>query len=379
MGNQQFLPLGTSDFSALRAFKQIYVDKTKFVYDLARLRGKFFLARPPRFGKSLLLSTFESLFKYGIRDFHGLALENLWKEDKTYLAVRLDFSYVQTFDTIEEFLSRFESFLMSRFGCLGFTYVNDGTLLLSQLSAWLKTLPLNSLVVLIDNCEAPLASSLEDPKLFEKVQGILETFYAVLEANDAAMRFLFVTGVAYFYKFSSISDRPTLIDISLNPYFGTLTGFTREELFDFFGPYLDTASKQTANSKEALVQKLQDNYAGYCFDEWAQQKVFDPWPVLNFLKKPELGFKDYSMEAKKESSIARQFCTIAKNQKLSSQATSLQLIDLNNHTNINNISTSALLVQTGYLTIKRTEFGTAFLGAPNRQVEAAMHRETFFN
>ena len=74
------LPLGTSDFSALRKSGQIYVDKTRLIYTLASKRQKFFLSRPRRFGKSLLLSTFESLFKYGLRDFHGLEIESLWKD-----------------------------------------------------------------------------------------------------------------------------------------------------------------------------------------------------------------------------------------------------------------------------------------------------------
>ena len=92
----QNLPLGSSDFSTLRANNEIYVDKTLLVYQLARQRGKIFLARPRRFGKSLLISTFESLFKNGLRDFQGLAIEKLWR-DKTYPVVRLDFSELKEF------------------------------------------------------------------------------------------------------------------------------------------------------------------------------------------------------------------------------------------------------------------------------------------
>lgn len=91
------LPLGTSDFIALRMADEIYVDKTEMVFSLAVNRGKYFLARPRRFGKSLLISTFESLFKYGLRDFKGLAIENLWKEEATYNVVRLDFSEIRGF------------------------------------------------------------------------------------------------------------------------------------------------------------------------------------------------------------------------------------------------------------------------------------------
>ena len=105
----QPLPLATSDFSELRRNKQIYVDKTALVYALASGRQKLFLARPRRFGKSLLISTFESLFKYGLRDFKGLEIEKLWKDEKTYQVIRLDFSRTKNFSSIDEFNQRLVS------------------------------------------------------------------------------------------------------------------------------------------------------------------------------------------------------------------------------------------------------------------------------
>ena len=96
------LPLGVSDFHKLRELEKIYVDKTGLLYELITTFEKVFLARPRRFGKSLLVSTFESLFKYGTRDFKGLAIEKLWK-DKTYKVIRLDFSNLKDFSSEEEF------------------------------------------------------------------------------------------------------------------------------------------------------------------------------------------------------------------------------------------------------------------------------------
>ena len=104
------LPLG-SDFIALRIADEIYVDKTEMVFSLVVKRGKYFLARPRRFGKSLLISTFESLFKFGLRDFKGLAIENLWKEDAVYNVVRLDFSEIKDFADAESFSERLISLL----------------------------------------------------------------------------------------------------------------------------------------------------------------------------------------------------------------------------------------------------------------------------
>lgn len=101
--NLKNLPLGTSDFAALRLANEIYVDKTDLVYELASKRRKYFLARPRRFGKSLLISTFESLFRHGLRDFKGLAIEKLWIEESKPLVVRLDFSEIKNFSSPEDF------------------------------------------------------------------------------------------------------------------------------------------------------------------------------------------------------------------------------------------------------------------------------------
>ena len=110
----KLLPLGTSDFQALRLNNEIYVDKTDLIFQLAKGRGKIFLARPRRFGKSLLISTFESLFKSGLQNFRGLAIEDLW-EDKLYPVVRLDFSKLKGYDSVEFFREAFFNYLQESF------------------------------------------------------------------------------------------------------------------------------------------------------------------------------------------------------------------------------------------------------------------------
>ena len=145
------LPLGTSSFAKLRGVGQIYVDKTDKVYDLASQVGNFFLARPRRFGKFLLISTFESLFKYGLRDFEGLKISKLWKDEKKYQVVRLDFSEIKNFSSIQKFNAELDSLLIGNFSSVGFSYTESKTILCStQISTWLKTLPSCSLVLLIE-------------------------------------------------------------------------------------------------------------------------------------------------------------------------------------------------------------------------------------
>ncbi|HBZ57816.1 MAG TPA: hypothetical protein DEO49_01515, partial [Sutterella sp.] len=200
---EQGLPLGVSDFASLRQDGLIYVDKTAMVHQLARSAGsKILLTRPRRFGKSLLVSTFESLFKYGLRDFQGLAIESLWK-DTTYNVVRLDFSRAKRFSSSQEFRLRLDSLLTQGFGNLGFTYNPDPLqTTCDQLSEWLSECPKNSLVLLIDEYDAPLTACLDKPELFEQVRDSLSDFYAVLKSNDGALRFLFITGITKYSKVS---------------------------------------------------------------------------------------------------------------------------------------------------------------------------------
>ena len=156
MRELQPLPLGVSDFHKLRGSGKIYVDKTELIYQLVATYEKLFLARPRRFGKSLLVSTFESLFKYGLKDFKGLAIEKLWKEEKTYNVVRLDFSGIKNFDSIEDFKTKLTSLLAASFMPFGFVY-KEGTVvnLMDQLSIWFASLASNSLVLLIDSLFLP--------------------------------------------------------------------------------------------------------------------------------------------------------------------------------------------------------------------------------
>ena len=127
------LPLGRSTFSTLRARNEIYVDKTDLIYRLACHDSKIFLVRPRRFGKSLLVSTFESLFKYGLRDFEGLIIEKFWN-DKTYPVIRLDFSELKEFDSAAQFSTNFNEMLRLKFASAGFSCEKNEPFLILKLS-----------------------------------------------------------------------------------------------------------------------------------------------------------------------------------------------------------------------------------------------------
>ncbi len=369
------LPLGTSSFAKLRAVGQIYVDKTDKVYDLASQIGNFFLARPRRFGKSLLISTFESLFKYGLRDFEGLKISKLWKDEKKYQVVRLDFSEIKNFPSIQEFSVKLDSLLIGNFSSLGFSYTESKTILCStQISNWLKTLPSCSLVLLIDEYDAPLSACLDDPKLYEEVRKKLSEFYSVIKANDAALRFLFITGLTTFNKMTVFSDMNNLSDISLSPVFGFLLGYTHEEVQDYFSEYLSCASEKLGIEKEELFEELTKHYDGFCFEETAKQKVFAPWSLLHFFSAPERGLKGYWLDGPGKPTVIAKFL---KSHALRvpedfDSGKSVALSFLRGFSDVENLSDVDLLTQTGYLTLKRIQGTTAYVGYPNLEVRDAV-------
>lgn len=370
------LPLGTSSFLALRDAAQIYVDKTEYIYQLASERAKFFLARPRRFGKSLLVSTFEALFKNGIRDFKGLAIEKKWKDDKKYTVVRLDFSETRDFEDVEGFSQKLTSLLARKFWPAGFSYQEDSVLSVTeQVSNWLQTQPVNQLVILIDEYDAPLTVCLDSADKFEYVRRKLATFYAVLKTNDRALRFLFITGITKFNKTCLFAELNDLSDISLSPEYGALLGFTHEELQKYFGAFLESASQVLQKDKPKLVEELAEYYDGFCFEETAKQTVFSPWSLLKFFSSPDCGFKDYWFESGGRLSVLLKHLqsNSLRNPEEYGKDKTLPLHILISSTELNALTDVALLTQTGYLTIKTIELGTSvFVGYPNKEVRTAM-------
>ena len=160
------LPIGISSFGNLRLSHRIYVDKTEQIFSMVEKHSRVLLTRPRRFGKSLLVSVLQSLFRSGVQ---GLKVQELWKEEKQYKVVRLDFSLTCS-SRFERFELNFVLHLMNSFGVFGFQC--DSYLLselLEKLSEWLEGREPGSLVLLEDEYEAPLTASLEDSKLFKLV------------------------------------------------------------------------------------------------------------------------------------------------------------------------------------------------------------------
>ena len=368
------LPLGTSNFSALRQGNEIYVDKTRLVYKLAQSRGKIFLARPRRFGKSLLISTFESLFKNGLRDFGGLDIEKLW-DDKTYPVVRLDFSKIKGQASIELFNQAFYDALQEAFTPLGFTYDPNRTSLLAQLDTWTQNLSDNSIVVLIDEYDAPLTEKMDNPMLFNAIRDSLSQFFSLLKSNEGCLRFFFMTGITKFSNTSIFSAFNNLEDISLDEGFGELLGYTEEEIAEYFGPYLQKAQDSLGLNQSELFSQLREQYDGFSFDRRAATHVYCPWSVLNFLKRPQEGFQNYWYTSGGQPTVLMKFLGkhVLSEPIGYSENKVVRLSDLNTSRQYDEINLDVLLTQAGYLTIRSVmKNGYAVLGYPNQEVSMSM-------
>ena len=370
------LPLGTSDFEALRDSGQIYVDKTGLIYEMASLRRKFFLTRPRRFGKSLLVSTFASLFKNGLKYFSGLAIEKLW-QDETYNVIEIDFSLVKNFKNFEGFEASLRSLLVRAFAKRGFVF--DRSLeseWIDQISDWLGTQPKNSFVLLIDEYDAPLTACLNDKSLFSKVRTLLSDFYAVVNSNDDCWRFVFMTGITKFNQTGSFSELNNFTDISLDPLYAPLLGYTEEEIDRYFSGYVEEAAKALNLSTEELRRRLRKNYDGYCFDKNASLHVYAPWSVLNFLSNPKEGFENYWVQSGGKISLLLKYLhspTLCSPEHYAVEKR-INIDDLKGSSDFDGINDLVLLTQTGYLTIKQHVGRFFHVDYPNKEVADSLAR-----
>lgn len=345
------------------------------IAELARNGSKIFLARPRRFGKSLLVSTFSSLFEFGLRDFAGLKIEKVWK-DRLYDVVRLDFSEILEFHSSERFDEIFYRWLTDRFERIGFEPV-PGRDILSQLSLWLetRTKEANPFVLLIDEYDAPLTACLDDSASFERVRAVLSAFYLTVKANEGCLRFFFMTGITKLSNTGIFSAFNNLTDISLTTDYSTILGYTAEEILLSFRSHLDRAAGILGMRSAEILQALAEHYDGYCFDPDGKNHVFTPWSVLSFLNSPRSGFINYWYRTGGRPSVLMKYL---RGHRLADPSHYLEpkavsLAELSASGQYDEISAETLLTQTGYLTIKGPlGAGYVALGYPNLEVSASM-------
>ena len=371
------LPTGRVNFSAIRKASMLYVDKTRYVSQIAESWEPIFLARPRRFGKSLLVSTLESLFSKGLEDFHGLDIEKIWN-DTTYKVVHLDFSRLAG-KTGKDFTTALNDLLVFMFGSNNKIPVSEEQIknlspdtILYKIAEHLQD---NSTVLLIDEYNAPLTRHMADKNTLNDLTQILADFYATVKQYVDKFRHIFITGVTRIAHVSIFSAFNNLKDISLEKDYAMLLGFTQEEIENNFATHVENAAHVLGWSQENILTALKDRYDGYRFSLDAPGTVYAPWSVLNFFTNPALGFENYWFESGGTPSLLLNFIKMHKSFTLresAKQKFSTTLVDLKAKYEIPEIPPEILFTQAGYLTLLPKSQTRADLVFPNTEVAESM-------
>ena len=281
-------PIGIQSFKSLRQDNYLYVDKTALVYELTNSGKPFFLSRPRRFGKSLLLSTLEAYFRGQKELFKGLAIEELEEEWLTYPVLHLDLN-ARKYSTPQDLDAILNQYLESWEKLYG-TEKQDRApeerfMYQIQRAAELTGHPV---VVLVDEYDKPLLQSLQDKELHQAYKETLKAFYGVLKSADQYLKFYLLTGVTKFGQVSVFSDLNQLKDISMDPHYNTLCGLTWQEIADNFQPELQLLGERNDLSPDEVRETMTRQYDGYHF-MYGEEGIFNPFSVLNAFFSKEFG------------------------------------------------------------------------------------------
>jgi len=364
-------PLTTSvyTFSDLIEGGYLYVDKTPYIYELVReFKGQYFLARPRRFGKSLLISTLKAIFLGQREFFDGLYITDTDYDWQTYPVIQLDLGDVEA-----ESAAQLKTSLLQR---IRENAVESGVELIAETAASaLRELIValanrdGKVVILVDEYDKPLLGHLEKPTAPE-IQRILKEFYAVIKTTEAHQRFVLLTGVSKFSKVSVFSDLNNLTDLTMRKSTATLLGYTQSEVEDNFPEHIAALGDELDKDRKDVLTDLRDWYNGYRFEESAET-VYNPVSLMKCFQ--ELKFKNYWFETGTPTFLVN----MLRHNPINLDNLTAAETDFSTY-EPNHLAALPLLVQTGYLTIKNSdEFGGTRifqLGYPNREIEMSFNR-----
>lgn len=364
-------PIGIQSFENIRKEGYLYVDKTALIYQLVQTGKYYFLSRPRRFGKSLLLSTLQAYYEGKKELFDGLAMASLEKDWNTYPVLLLDLN-ARRYEDVHSLVAILNQHLESWEAVYGdekkdrapeerFAYLIEKICRETG----------QKVVVLIDEYDKPMLQAIHNKELQSSYRNILKAFYGVLKSKDAYLQFALLTGVTKFSKVSVFSDLNNIEDITLIRDFAGLCGISEEELYATLSTDIQELAEATGMSYEDTCRRLKEQYDGYHFAE-RTSGMYNPFSLLNVLKSKqfrnywfETGTPTYLVELLKENHYPLEHLTYE-------QATADTL------TGIDTVDSSPIpvLYQSGYLTIKDydPEFETYTLGFPNKEVEEGFTR-----
>ena len=364
------LPIGVQSFESLRQGGFVYVDKTKYIYDLVRHSKQYFLSRPRRFGKSLFLSTLKAYWEGKRELFEGLAIAELEKDDEKafepYPVFYFDFNGENYQNTpLEDVLDKMLSEWEARYGCKG-----QGTISgrFKDILVAAREKAGKGCVVLVDKCDKPIHEVLENHELEAHNEAVFKSFFGTLKSYDEYLQFVFITGVTKFSKVSIFSDLNQLNDITMKEAYANICGITEAELLEVFAPEIEQMAGKLRLGRDECLEALRQMYDGYHFAPYADG-VYNPFSLLNAFDAGRL--EAYWFATGTPTFLTRQVKKMR-----------LEAVKFTNHTiyasgavmtdyRFDNPDPIPLLYQTGYLTIfdydaRRQRY---VLGFPNDEVK----------
>ncbi len=285
-------PIGVQSFEKIREGGYVYVDKTEYIHRLICEGGYYFLSRPRRFGKSLLLSTMEAYFKGKRELFKGLAIDSLTEDWTEHPVLHLDLNamdYTDDDNALKMILQKHLSLWEEIYSIT--PQFDDVALRFETVVRTACKATGRQVVVLIDEYDKPLLQNLFNKERQDRFRNTLKAFYGVLKSCDQYLRFAFLTGVTKFGRVSVFSDLNNLRDISLLHAYNGICGISETELADNFSNRIKELAEANGMTVEETNAELKENYDGYHFSNKESEGIYNPFSLMNVMQ--DLEFKSY--------------------------------------------------------------------------------------
>ena len=365
-------PIGMQTFSEIREEDFLYVDKTEYIYRMTHTSGKyFFLSRPRRFGKSLLVSTMQSYFEGKKELFKGLAVEKLEKEWTEYPVLHFDMSGGKHMEPeqLELYLGYILEDQEKKWG-INEPRIGANNRLIDLINTAYEKSG-KQVVVLIDEYDAPMLDVAHEKEQLDVLRNIMRNFFSPLKYSEAKLRFVFLTGITKFSQVSIFSELNNITNVSMDDEYAGICGITKEELLENMSDDIDMLADALGYSREMMIAKLKENYDGYHFSKKSPD-VFNPYSLLNCFSKKELGAFWFSSGTPTYLiNMLRQFGV------LPTEIAPTEAVSSSFNAPTENMKTiTPLLYQSGYVTIKEYDQETRIytLDIPNKEIRVGLFR-----
>ena len=367
---RKLYPIGIQTFERIRKEDKFYVDKTEYIYRMTHTDGTyFFLSRPRRFGKSLLVSTFQSYFEGKKELFEGLAIEKLEKEWNEYPVLHFDLSKGKHMENeqLEEYLGYLLEDYEQKYGIENHRNGNNNRF--NDLIEVVYQKTGKQVVVLIDEYDAPLLDVAHEKEKLDVLRNTMRNFYSPLKGNESMLRFVFMTGITKFSQLSIFSELNNIKNVSMKVPYAGICGITKEELLTQMSDDIDELAENLELSREETIEELKSHYDGYHFC-WPSPDVFNPYSLLNCFADGEMdsywfgsGTPTYLIEKMREFHVLPSQLGRVRAKAASFDAATERMTSL-----------TPLLYQSGYLTIKDYEkkIDVYTLDFPNKEIEVGL-------